>query len=228
MINEYIHSSKSLVSYIKNSSEPWYIKDLESRCIYANKADLTDLNLPENYNYEGKRDDEIPAKSCQELWEDFIRDDKLVITENKAISGVEIASYGKEDGLTPRFFVKSPLYDENNKIIGLIGHSKKIDTPTLLYYMNRLNRKIIQFDAPNDIFTKRELEVIFWAQQRLTSKEIAKRLDIFPSTVESHLKNIYRKADINSIFQLIEYCKHTGLDAYIPANFIRKGVQLIA
>lgn len=80
---------------------------------------------------------------------------------------------------------------------------------------------------PNDLFSKRELEVIFWVQQRLTSKEIAIRLDISRQTVEGHLKSIYRKADIHSIFQLIEYCKHTGLDSYIPADFIRKGVQII-
>ncbi|MDR5617876.1 helix-turn-helix transcriptional regulator [Arsenophonus sp.] len=77
------------------------------------------------------------------------------------------------------------------------------------------------------MFTKRELEVIFWAQQRFTAKEIAKRLDISHQTVEGHLKLIYKKADVHSIFQLIEYCKHTGLDSYIPVDFIRKGVQLI-
>ncbi|WP_158368056.1 helix-turn-helix transcriptional regulator [Candidatus Williamhamiltonella defendens] len=64
-------------------------------------------------------------------------------------------------------------------------------------------------------------------QQRLTYKEIAIRLDIFCQTVEGHLKSIYRKADIHSIFQLIEYSKHTGLDSYITADFIRKGVQII-
>lgn len=227
MLNEYINSSQSLISFIENSSNHWSIKDFESRCIYVNKAGLLALNLPENYNYEGKRDDEIPSQPCQELSEYFIRDDKSVMSENKSISGVEIADYDKKGSLTPRIFRKSPLYDNNKKIIGVIGRSSNIDTPTLLYYMNRLNRKTIQFDAPNDTFTKRELEVIFWAQQRLTAKEIAKRLEVCPSTIDSHIKSIYRKADINCNAQLIEYCKHTGLDAYIPANFIRNGVILI-
>lgn len=229
MLNEYINSSQSLVSYIKNSKNPWYVKDLESRCVYANKADLLALNLPENYNYEGKRDNEIPSQPCQELWECFIRDDKLVMTENKKISGVEIAYYGKGNKSIPkpRFFEKAPLYDDNNKIIGVIGHSNNIDSATLLYYMNRLNRKVIQFDAPNDLFTKRELDVIFWAQQRLTAKEIAKRLDVCPSTIDSHMKSIYRKADVNNYVQLIEYCQNKGLDAYIPSDFIRNGIILI-
>nr|CBA72761.1 LuxR family transcriptional regulatory protein [Arsenophonus nasoniae] len=96
-----------------------------------------------------------------------------------------------------------------------------------MHYMNRLSIQKIEFDAQNDIFSKRELEVIFWAQQRLTAKEIAKRLGISHQTVEGHLKLIYKKADVHSILQLIEYCKHVGLDRYIPMDFIRKGVQII-
>lgn len=43
-----------------------------------------------------------------------------------------------------------------------------------------------------------------------------------------HIKNIYNKADVHNLSQLIDYCKHTGLDVYIPSDFIRKGVQIIA
>jgi len=56
---------------------------------------------------------------------------------------------------------------------------------------------------PNDLFSKRELEVIFWVQQRLTSKEIAIRLDISRQTVEGHLKSIYRKAVFTVSFSLL-------------------------
>lgn len=229
MLNEYINSSQSLVSFIENSSNLWAIKDLESRIVYANKANLKEHNLPKNFNVEGMLDREIPSKPCQELWEEFVRDDLSVIENNKKISGVEISYYGEKNynHAVPHYFEKAPLYDNNNKILGLVYHASRIDTPSLLHYMNRLNRKTIQFDAPNDTFTKRELEVIFWAQQRLTSKEIAKRLEVCPSTIDSHIKSIYRKANINSNAQLIEYCKHTGLDAYIPANFIRNGIILI-
>lgn len=120
-----------------------------------------------------------------------------------------------------------PLYDNEKNIIGIVGHGRAVDAPQLLYYINRLKKMTIQFDAPNDLFTPRELEIIFWAQQRLTAKEIAKRLDLSPKTVENRLSLIYEKADVHSIIRLIEYCKHTGLDSYIPSDFIRKGVQLI-
>ncbi|AYB49963.1 hypothetical protein CJJ19_11110 (plasmid) [Candidatus Williamhamiltonella defendens] len=166
---------------------------------------------------------------CEELWPEFIKTDQKAIEENKKVTSIAIHYYGKGNTsvLVPHYLERIPLYDEENKLIGIVSHGRRIDAPALLFYINKLNKKTIQIDAPNDLFSKRELEVIFWAQQRLTSKEIAIRLDISRQTVEGHLKSIYRKADIHSIFQLIEYCKHTGLDSYIPADFIRKGVQVI-
>lgn len=145
------------------------------------------------------------------------------------IRSIYIHYYGKGNlcNPMPRLSEKAPLYDDNNNIIGIVCSGRRLEVPTLLFYMCRLNRKTIQIDAPNDLFTKRELEIIFWAQQRLGTKEIAKRLNISTKTVEVHLMHIYNKADVHSIIQLIEYCKHTGLDRYIPLDFIKKGVQII-
>lgn len=142
---------------------------------------------------------------------------------------ISIHHYGKGNTgeLVPHYVEKVPLYDDENKIIGIVTNGRRLEVPTLLYYMNRLNRKIIKIDAPNDVFTKRELEVIFWAQQRMSVKEIAKRLNISPNTAYVHLMNIYYKADVHNILQLIDYCRDVGLDKYIPLDFIRKGVQLI-
>lgn len=120
-----------------------------------------------------------------------------------------------------------PFYDDKNKIIGVIDDVQLIDSPTLLFYVHRFNKKMVQFDAPNDIFTKRELDIIFWAQQRLSSKEIAEQLKISPRTISNILQSIYKKAGVHSIIQLIEYCKHTGLDTYIPAHFILNDLKLI-
>ncbi|WP_290605649.1 PAS and helix-turn-helix domain-containing protein [Arsenophonus sp. ENCA] len=225
-----LSSISSIMSFIMNSKDHWCIKDNESKYTFINNAAFEFFKFPKKFNPEGKSDKEVPTEICEELWSEFINHDQKVISKNRRITSIDIHRYGSGNTghLIPHLSEKAPLYDDKNNIIGVVCYGRQLEIPTLLYYINRLNRKTIQIDDPNDIFTKRELEVIFWAQQRLTSKEIAKRLDIFPSTVESHLKNIYRKADINSIFQLIEYCKHTGLDTYIPANFIRKGVQLIA
>ncbi|QBY46605.1 LuxR C-terminal-related transcriptional regulator (plasmid) [Arsenophonus nasoniae] len=224
-----LSSIRSIISFIKNSKDHWCIKDNDSKYTFINNAAFEFFRFPKKFNPEGKSDKEVPTEICEELWPDFINHDQKVISQNRRITSIDIHryGYGNTGYLIPHLSEKSPLYDDKNNIIGLVCYGRQIEIPTLLYYINRFNRKIIQIDAPNDLFTKRELEVIFWAQQRLTSKEIAKRLNISHQTVEGHLKAIYKKADIHSIFQLIEYCEHTGLDSYIPADFIRKGVQLV-
>lgn len=214
---------------MKNSQDSWAIKDCESRYVYMNEAVMENINVPKNFDVEGKLDKELPVKVCQELWPEFVNFEKRVMDENRTISSIAIHCFGKGNvgNPTPYLLEKTPLYDDQSKIIGTVGHGRVIDAPSLLFYMNRFNKKTIQFDAPNDVFTKRELDVIFWAQQRLSAKEIAKRLDLSPRTVENNLQFIYEKSGVHSIIQLIEYCKQTGLDSYIPFDFVRKGFQLI-
>lgn len=81
-----------------------------------------------------------------------------------------------------------------------------------------MNRKTIQFDAPNDLFNPGKLEIIFLAQKRLSAKEIARRLGLSLGTEENRLSLVYEKAGVHSIIQLVEYCKQTGLDNYIPSD----------
>jgi LuxR family maltose regulon positive regulatory protein len=46
--------------------------------------------------------------------------------------------------------------------------------------------------------TKRELEVLMCLPTRLSTGEIAMRLQISPNTVKTHVKNIYKKLDAGS------------------------------
>ncbi|PIR00730.1 MAG: hypothetical protein COV66_04695 [Nitrospinae bacterium CG11_big_fil_rev_8_21_14_0_20_45_15] len=50
--------------------------------------------------------------------------------------------------------------------------------------------------------TPRQMEVIHEALKGLSEKDIAARLSISPTTVNTHLKNIYRKLGVNSRLQL--------------------------
>lgn len=225
----FLKKPQSLISFIRNSPDHWLVKDNEAKYVFVNDSASNFFRFPNKFNAEGKTDKEVPTDICQELWPEFIKSDQMVIEENKKITSIAIHHYGKGNTseLVPHYMERVPFYDDKNKLIGIVSSGRRIEVPTLLYYMNRLNRKTIQIDAPNDSFTKRELEIIFWAQQKLSVKEIARRLNISHNTVDVHLTNIYNKADVHSINQLIEYCKHTGLDKYIPLDFIKKGLQLI-
>jgi DNA-binding CsgD family transcriptional regulator len=223
-------SPRSLISYMEHSQDHWFIKDSESRYVYMNDSALKYFNVPKNFDIEGKLDSEIPLKSSQELWPDLVKHDQKVMEKNKKISAIEIHYYGKgnTDTPVPHFCDKTPLYDDNKKCIGVVCHGTELDAPALLYYMNRFNRSTIEFEVPNARFTPRELEIAFWAQQKLSSKEIAKRLNISYRTIEHRLNILYQKTHVNTLSQFIDYWQAKGLDKYIPSDFIRKGVQLVA
>lgn len=229
IIKEYINRPTSLISFMEKSTGLWGIKSTDSRWIYANDESKKFHNIEKSFDIEGRLDKEIPMPS-QELWEEFVKTDRRCIKENKTLSTIEIHHYGKGNTSTPvpALYTLTPLLNTENQCIGIVCHGKQIDAPELLYYMDRLNRPTIEFDAPHNHFTKKELEVAFWAQQKLSSKEIAKRLNVSHRTVENRFFMIYQKANVNNLNQFIEYCKSTGLDRYIPVDFIRKGVQLLA
>jgi LuxR family transcriptional regulator, maltose regulon positive regulatory protein len=56
------------------------------------------------------------------------------------------------------------------------------------------------FSPPDSIpqLTKRELEVLMCLPTRLSTVEIASRLQISPNTVKTHVKNIYKKLGAGS------------------------------
>lgn len=227
-IKEFGHSSRSLISFMEHSEELWGMKDEQSRHVFVNKRALSFYNVRKGFDVEGKLDREIPMPS-QDFWQDMQAHDQMVMRAQRQVSTIEINYFGQgnTDRPVPNLCEKAPLYDEENRCLGIVWHSKPLDAPALLYYMHRFNRPFIEFDTPNDLFSKKELEIVFWALQRLSSKEIARRLSLSHRTVENRLGVIYQKAGVNSLLQLIEYGKATGLDRYIPANFIRRGIQLV-
>lgn len=223
-----LNSPYSLFSFMAKSRDHWSVKDLDCNYLYVNEPAIDYYNFEDLASVEGRSDKEIPARQCQELWPEFIDHDQRVMKENRSLSSITIHYFGKDNqhDLIPTLCKKSPLLDDE-QVVGVIAHAIQLDAPALLYYMNRLNRQVLTFDAPDKTFSAKELEIAFWAQQRLSSKAIAKRLNLSHRTVENRLCVMYQKAGVNSLSQFIDYCKMQGLDNYIPANFIRKGCQLL-
>lgn len=62
-----------------------------------------------------------------------------------------------------------------------------------------------------DILTEQEMRVIQLLGEGLTNKEIAYHLNISSETVKSHMKNIYRKLNVNNRVQAIQYSKELHL-----------------
>jgi len=99
-IKLYTSSPQSLISFMENSKDQWWVKDTESRYIYANDVILRDASVPKNFNVEGRFDKEIPAP-CEELCEEFVAHDKKAIDENRKISAIVISYFGEGNFINP-------------------------------------------------------------------------------------------------------------------------------
>ncbi|HGJ5854438.1 helix-turn-helix transcriptional regulator [Arsenophonus nasoniae] len=116
-----------------------------------------------------------------------------------------------------------PLFGHDNEYIGTFFHAHEFLFLSPMEYVEGRQPYSVTTEKPNERFTAKEWEVLFLALHRLSSKEIARRLNIGTITVGHHLNIIYEKADVHSACQLRAFCKSKGFERYIPSEFINKG-----
>ena len=69
-------------------------------------------------------------------------------------------------------------------------------------------------DVPK--MTSRELEIVKLCCEGLTSKEIARKLNVSVRTIDTHKSNIFKKLSISSTLELVKYAVKAGI--YTPQN----------
>lgn len=74
-----------------------------------------------------------------------------------------------------------------------------------------------------EVLAPRELEVLQLLAEGLTSAEIAVRLCVATSTVETHRRNLMRKLDLHSVAELTKYAVREGVSSLEPASRLRSG-----
>jgi len=67
------------------------------------------------------------------------------------------------------------------------------------------------YQAYDDLFTDREVEIIKEINNGLTNTEIADKLFISKHTVSTHRKNIFRKSNKSNVEELLLFCRQRGI-----------------
>nr|WP_245188080.1 helix-turn-helix transcriptional regulator [Frateuria flava] len=62
--------------------------------------------------------------------------------------------------------------------------------------------------------TDRQREIVRWVAQGLSNKEIGRRMGISPTTVKTHLHNIFERAGINGRQQLAVHALRQATPAH--------------
>lgn len=216
----------ALINMMEHLSEPWGIKDAASRHLYMNNAAYLYTNTPPSFQIEGRFDGEFPA-AWAEYEEEMIEHDRRTQARHGRVAIIETHYWFGQKNLMPYISEKLPLYDENGIFIGVAWNARLLDTMSPLKYISQQKPGVLTTEANSDLFTRAELDTLFLMLQRLTTKEIARIYKLSHRTVENRIYNIYQKAGVHTLGQFEEFCRHAGLDHFIPGRLIEKGIQFI-
>ncbi|CDL79945.1 helix-turn-helix transcriptional regulator [Xenorhabdus cabanillasii] len=219
---------KVLIAMMEHLSDPWGIKDLESRHIYMNKAAYLYTNTPKNFDVEGKLDCEFPAHWSEDQFSQDLKEHDRRTEESKdRVSIIETHYWYGKNNLAPFISEKFPVYNNEKECIGIFWNARPLSSLSPLKYINQQKPSVLITEAEIDLFTKGELDIIFLILQRRSNKEIAQIYGVSPKTIENRIYNIYQKANVHSLQQFEEFCRDLQLDSYIPERLIEKGVLFL-
>lgn len=212
-----------------SSSEPWGVKDINSRYLYGNQAyyDLLNIN-PDTFSIIGFLDNELPSPVAN-FASHFQQHDRQTIEKNDRLCSIEIHPYGKDQIMLPYYFDKYPLYDiKNTECLGTIFHARPVENLSLQgKILFNSEPGYFLFYSPDPTFTPGELDIIFCLLQRMSSKLIARFLSLTPKTIENKIQIIYEKAGVHSSYEFIDYCQKKNLDRYLPQKILKQESTLL-
>lgn len=111
-----------------------------------------------------------------------------------------------------------PLTDFST-VTDITGFQKENALKLTIHKLNeeQIFEEVYQYEVPVfiryslDGWTKRELELLNLLSQKLSSKEIAEKLFISPNTVDTHRRNMLRKANCKNTTELLFWAKENGV-----------------
>lgn len=111
------------------------------------------------------------------------------------------------------YLVKSSASEELIRAIRAVSHDEKYVSPTVASAVLDafvVGPKATQRD-PRSELSPREREVLQLLAEGMTSKEIAGKLDLAVSTIETHRKQIMAKLELRSVAELTKFAIRTGI-----------------
>jgi len=183
---------KSLINMFEcDTLTGWAIKDNESHFVYVNPAFKVWQTISTSYDYEGLKINDIPVPVA-EFSDLFEQQERYIENSGKSVRAITTHIQGKEKIMQPAYNIQEPLYDDNDICIGTLISVRHVNivTPTSL-----LNGKIKQhaiFQAPSEIFTEKEWEVIYLLQCAFSLKE-ASILGVSVNSINGRLRSCFKK-----------------------------------
>jgi PAS domain S-box-containing protein len=153
--NTILENERNLLRVLIDTlQESIYIKDTDSRFITVNKAVLRNLDLKDISDIEGKSDFDFYEKKYAT---EFFNDEKEIFKTNTPIYNKEEQRSLKDGTIKTKSVSKVPYYDEQGRILGIVGISK--DITELKNIQRTLEKKSEDLQKANEIIEERALEI---------------------------------------------------------------------
>ncbi|WP_174891445.1 helix-turn-helix transcriptional regulator [Candidatus Williamhamiltonella defendens] len=154
--------------------------------------------------------------------EEVVRHKKLPLSLLSTLPG------GYNPSPQPWRFDFFPRFDEKNIYQGAFFYAQPFLFLSLLEYIEGGSPYTINLIQSDNKFSPRERRIIFCLLQRLSSKEICRKLNLSHRTIENNLQSIYQKAGVNNCRQFRSYCCTNGINRFLPPEFLPSGSQVIS
>ncbi|WP_339051319.1 helix-turn-helix domain-containing protein [Candidatus Hamiltonella endosymbiont of Tuberolachnus salignus] len=128
----------------------------------------------------------------------------------------------------PWLFDFFPLFDEQNGYIGAFFHARPFLFLSPLEYVEAKSPHKMTLRQTDKRFNQRECEIIFFTLQRLSKKEVARKLNLSYRTIENKLQSIYEKAGVQNGQQFTDYFCTSGMNQYLPPELLPSGRHVIS
>lgn len=204
--------NSSIKQFCQSFTIPCGFTDEESQ-VYTNAA-MTDIL-------------EMKAESSQVLdvfhaHEEVMRDKKWPLSLLSTLPG------GDKPSPQPWRFDFLPRFDEKNVYQGAFFYAQPFLFLSPLEYIEGGSPYTINLIQSDNRFSPRERRIIFCLLQRLSSKEVGKKLNLSHRTIENNLQSIYQTAGVHNCRQFINYCHDNGINRYLPPEFLPSGRHVIS
>lgn len=218
--SQHVFLPKMLTNTLDHMHEPYAIKDLDSRYIYANQAiaKLAGLNSPNHMLSKQESELKTRLTENQYIVDEWQHQDRIVAQSQKSITMLEIHLQFNH----PYLIRKLPFYDDYGHCVGVVLHSKFIEHFSLNKFIKINAPTSLLLDKPDEFFTEQECEFIFLKLQRMRNKEIANTLQISSAAVDEQLRKIYEKCSVTHTDDFIEFCERRNYHRYLPESFIQQ------
>ncbi len=183
-----------------------YIIDNKSQMIDANEHSARTMGFDSPKTTIGKSVFDIAKRSSAQQ----VHHNDLKVFKSKKTEIIEEELFRSDGECLQTLSIKSPLYDEQDNVIGILGCSIVIGLHSLAASLSSITSLGLLKSPPtyinkNQIYlSRRENECLILVVQGKTAREIAILLDLSKRTVEHYIENIKIKYNVGKKSELIE------------------------